>query len=343
MKKLAAIILSILLLAGVASAAAGWFAYTQLFRPYGSTEGMARDFTVEPGESFISVVMRLERREMVPSALLLQLYGRFSGGDRGIQRGSYIIPEGLSPVEIVEFLSSGHQNLLRVTIPEGRTMRQVADIFDSRGIVGRDEFLEAAMDTAFIRGLGIPGDTAEGYLFPETYYFAEDFPADRVVAHLVETFFQELAEIYPDYRQLTSRELHETVILSSIVEREYMAEHEAPQIASVFYNRLEEGMRLESCATVVYVMTEIEGLEHPSRLFFSDLDRPSEFNTYVNRGLPPAPISSVGRIALQAAFYPADTDYFFFVLQGPDSTEHVFSTSYDDHLSASQVYYFKLN
>jgi UPF0755 protein len=131
--------------------------------------------------------------------------------------------------------------------------------------------------------------------------------------------------------------------LASIVEREYMDEREAPLIASVFLNRLDRGMRLESCATVVYVMTEIEGLEHPSRLFFSDLNRPSEFNTYVNSGLPPAPISGVGEVALSAAFNPADSDYLFFVLQGPDATEHTFSVTYDDHLSASQVYYFKLN
>jgi UPF0755 protein len=341
LKKIFTVVLSVVLLALIGAGIVGIYAYSTLFRAVETAAD--RDFTVNAGESYISVVMRLENRGLVPSALALQLYGRVTGSDTAVQKGSYIIPENLSPVEVMEYLSSGHQSLIRVTIPEGRTLGQVARILDGSGIVGEEDFLRVSRDTEFVRSLGIAGDTAEGYIYPETYYFAEDFPAEKVVAHMVNTFFAALGDIFPDYASLSARELHETVILASIVEREYMADHEAPLIASVFNNRLERGMRLESCATVVYVMTEIEGLDHPTRLFFSDLNRPSEFNTYVNRGLPPAPISGVGAIALNAAFYPADSDYLFFVLQSPQASEHVFSESYEDHLSASEVYYFKLN
>lgn len=332
-----------LMLAIIVAGGMAVFSWTLLFKTGHYASDSDRAITVNAGESYISVVMRLERRGIVPSAMALQLYAKVSGVGSAIQKGSYIIPEGLSPVDVVRYLSSGHQNLIKVTVPEGETMRQVAAIFGETGIVSRDDFLAAATDEDLMRRLGIPDKTAEGYLFPETYYFAADYPADKVVGYMVQTFFDELKAIYPDYESLGEEELQRYVTLASIVEREYLDPAEAPLIASVFENRIKKGMRLESCATVVYVMTEIDGLQHPSRLFYEDLNRPSEYNTYLHAGLPPAPISSPGRISLDAAFHPADTNYLFFVLTAPNAEHHVFSTNYQDHLSASQVYYFKLN
>jgi UPF0755 protein len=154
----------------------------------------------------------------------------------------------------------------------------------------------------------------------------------------VTRFFEVVQSIKPGYRSMSWDQLYDTVILASIVEREYRSAGEAPKIASVFYNRLEERMRLESCATVVYVMTEELGMDHPNRLFHRDLHRASPYNTYRNFGLPPGPISNPGRVSLAAAFHPADTDYRFFVLRGAGAREHHFSHTLSEHNEAALLY-----
>jgi UPF0755 protein len=180
----------------------------------------------------------------------------------------------------------------------------------------------------------LPGTTAEGFLFPDTYLFAEDYPADKVVRYMVGRFMEVLGEIYPEYLSLSAGDLYDRVVLASMVEREYRVPEEAAAIASVFYNRLDIHMRLESCATVVYVMTEQEGLPHPQRLFYRDLERANPYNTYRTFGLPPGPIASPGRTALDAAFFPDTTDYRFFVWSGPGSASHAFTRTLSEHNEA---------
>ena len=336
------IIITIFLLIAVFIAIGTTVLYQLFYQPVRNYE-QAVDFTVHSGESFRSIATRLKTEGFIPSATILQFYARLSNTDSSVQKGAYVIPSGLSPLQILEYLSSGRQNLVKITVPEGKTIRQVAAIFEEAGVAPAEEFRQAATSAKLARQLGIPADTTEGYLFPDTYYFAESFPVEKIIGHMVAVFFERLSELYPDYSRLSKQDIYERVIMASIVEREYRAEKEAALIASVFYNRLSQGIPLESCATVVYVMTEIEGLEHPSRIFFADLERPSLFNTYYRSGLPPSPISGVGLVSLSAAFFPADSDYLFFVLESPDAGEHVFSESYEQHRIASEYYYVKLN
>ncbi len=342
MKKAIHIVLAFVLVVTVAAVAFFAAGYGWLFKV--SQRAIADSFfDIGEGESLTSVALRLERRGFIPSAAALQMYARFTGNDRSIQQGAYIIPQNLSAVEILGYLSSGRQALQRITIPEGKTLRQVAMLFEDAEIAKAGDFLNAAMSEEILTEYGVPHDSMEGYLFPDTYYFATDYPADKSIRHMVDTFFDELSAIYPDYKNLSPAELHDFVTLASIVEREYVAQDEAPFMASVFFNRLDRGMMLESCATVVYVMTEEQGLEHPGRIYFSDLKRESDFNTYINHGLPPGPISGVGRTALDAVFHPAESDYLFFVLESPNASRHVFSENFADHLLASEFYYIKLN
>lgn len=315
--------------------------YRAIYQP--TDNYRAQDFIIHEGENFSSVASRLMEQKIISSAFILRLYARINKMDSSIQKGAYIIPGGLAAREVITYLSSGRQNLVKITIPEGKTIRQVADIFEKIGLTSAEEFKQAAFNASLASRLGIPAETLEGYLFPDTYYFATDFPAEKIIEHMVTLFFEKLEDIYPDYEYMSKQEIHEKIVMASIVEREYRAAEEAPLIASVFYNRLEQGIRLESCATVVYVMTEIEGLDHPGRLFFADLERPSPFNTYYNSGLPPSPISGVGLTALSAAFYPATTEYLYFVLESPSAPLHVFSENYRQHLLASESYYVKLN
>jgi UPF0755 protein len=132
--------------------------------------------------------------------------------------------------------------------------------------------------------------------------------------------------------------LRDRVVLASIVEREYRAPEEAPLMASVFYNRLNARMRLQSCATVAYVLTEELGRPHPESLTYGDLEVDSDYNTYARWGLPPGPISNPGRVALLAAFEPAETPFLYFVLRDPEAGRHEFSVSLDEHNEKKFLY-----
>lgn len=295
-------------------------------------------FTIEKGESLGRIAARLQSRGHIRSSLLLRLYGKYVGTESRFQSGAYTLTPGMSALEVHDYLTSGNQMLISVTIPEGWTLRRIARLLEEKGITGAQQFEAAAHDRDLLDRLGIRAQSAEGFLYPDTYRFSEGLPASAVVEHLVARFHEVLASIEPDYREMSWDDLYDTVILASIVEREYRSEAEAPKIASVFYNRLDEGMRLESCATVVYVMTEELGLSHPNRLYYRDLERRSPYNTYRNADLPPGPIANPGGVALDAAFHPSTTDYRFFVLRGPGADEHHFSHSLSEHAEAALLY-----
>lgn len=295
-------------------------------------------FRVERGESYSSVAARLEERGLIRSRYLLLGLGSLRGTLTELKSGIYRLDTGMSSLEVHNILVSGAQKLVRVTIPEGLTVTETARRFTEREICGKEEFIAAARDTELLEEYGIAGPTAEGFLFPDTYLFQHDYPARKVVEHLLQRFFAEVEEIAPELAEERSEALYRKVIVASIVEREYRAEEEAKKIASVFYNRLERSMPLQSCATVVYTITEERGGEHPSKLTWDDLEIRSPYNTYQRRGLPPTPIASPGAVALEAAFHPADTDYLYFLLRDPDAGRHEFSHSLSEHNRAYQLY-----
>ena len=150
---------------------------------------------------------------------------------------------------------------------------------------------------------------------------------DEVIAVMTDNFFSKIRGAGLS----VGERFYEGVVLASIIEKEYQSEEEAPLIASVFVNRLKKNMRLESCATVLYVLTDIQGRPHPERLFYTDLEIESPFNTYRNFGLPPAPISNPGMVALTAAFHPAQSEYLFFVAKNDGSGRHTFSKDFYTH------------
>lgn len=294
--------------------------------------------TIARGESLRVIALRLQRLGVIRSARMLGAIARLERTATLVQSGHYLFTEPMSAREMHDYLLSGNQVLVRVTIPEGLTVSRIAGFFEEAGVTNVAAFERAAHDRDILASFGLPGESAEGFLFPDTYLFTSDYPAEEVVRHMMSRFMEVLAGVYPDYGTLSASELYRRVIVASIVEREYRIPDEAPIIASVFYNRLDSHMRLESCASVVYVMTEIEGLPHPQRLFYRDLDRANPYNTYFAAGLPPGPISNPGRNALEAAFFPATTDYLFFVWNGPGSDSHVFTRTFSEHTEAKLLY-----
>lgn len=312
-------------------------AFIFLNRPTGLLQEPV-DFRIEKGAAFSTVALKLEEQGLIRSRLFLRLYSRIKGTENALKSGLYRLSPGQTTADIHDTLVAGVQILYKVTIPEGWTMQQIAERLDEKGITPAQDFMAAASSFAVLPSSDLEDIKAEGFLYPDTYQFPLDYPAEKVVQHMVDTFFHELESIEPDYTAMTGRMLFETVTLASIVEREYRRKEEAALIAGVFYNRLEEGMALGSCATVVYVKTDILGENHPEKLTYDDLEIDSLYNTYQYRGLPPGPISNPGQTALKAAFHPEESDYLYFLVKDPAEGRHYFSRSYDEHNQAYQLY-----
>jgi UPF0755 protein len=291
---------------------------------------------VQKGESAQSVGRRLEGAGLIRSRYFWLILCRVR--PEFIKSGSYRLEIPASQMAIHGVLRSGRQLLSRVTHPEGVNMKKTARILENSGICSADSFLEAASDRELLAMYRIPGRTMEGYLFPDTYLFPSDYPAHKVVQTMADNFFDRIGRIEPGAQNLSPAEINRRVIIASIVEREYRVEKEAPLMAGVFFNRLDIGMALQSCATEEYVSTEIQGRPHPELLYTRDTEIPDPYNTYVRSGLPPGPISAPGAAALDAAFHPADCDYLYFRLRDPEQGIHYFSRTLDDHIQAGLLY-----
>ncbi|MDR1238752.1 MAG: endolytic transglycosylase MltG [Treponema sp.] len=291
---------------------------------------------VRRGESAGSVGRRLEEAGLIRHRYFWQFLSRIDS--RFIKTGTYRLEPPVSQISLHGTLVSGRQLLQRVTIPEGITLKKMARLFEDAGVCGADAFLAAAADQEIRDRYRIPGKTMEGYLFPDTYLFPLDFPPGRTVQTMADAFFDRLDQIDENYRTLSPGELDRRVIIASIVEREYRVDEEAALMAGVFYNRLRIGMALQSCATVEYVITEIQGRPHPDVLYTRDTEIRDPYNTYIRPGLPPGPISSPGAAALDAAFHPAASDYLYFRLVDAAAGRHYFSRTLDDHIRAAALY-----
>ncbi|MCL2609776.1 MAG: endolytic transglycosylase MltG [Treponema sp.] len=293
-------------------------------------------FLVNRGESGRAVGARLLEAGLIRNLNFWNLAGRFRGGQ--IKAGEYLIEIPTGQGRLRDILETGRDILVRVTIPEGLTLRMTADLFEEAGIVPAEAFVRAASDRELLDLYGIPGTTMEGFLFPDTYLFPANFPAARVVKAMADNFFARAAALNPKLADMPAEELFSLVILASIVQKEYRVPEEAALMAGVFANRLRIGMALQSCATVVYVLTEELGRPHPNRIYYVDLEVRSPFNTYLRGGLPPAPIASPGRIALAAALEPAVNDFLFFRLINEATGRHQFSRTGIEHQRAGDLY-----
>ena len=294
---------------------------------------------VKSGESASSVGIRLENAGVIRNRYFWNLLFRLD--NEQIKTGTYKIELPLTQMDIRSVLVSGEQLLIRVTIPEGVTLRKAARIFEEEGICPAGDFLAAAASKAILDAYNVPGNSMEGYLYPDTYLLPLSYPAPRVVSAMADTFFKRIGTIAGDAmgtRSISPEELNNRVIIASIIEREYQISDEAPLIAGVFYNRIRIGMALQSCATVEYVITEILGRPHPEALFNRDLEIKDPYNTYLRPGLPPGPISAPGETALRAAFNPVPSDYLYFRLIDAASGQHYFSRTLDDHIRAGALY-----
>ncbi len=297
-------------------------------------------FSIEEGATLNSISNDLTKKGLIRYPWAMKLYSRVKGTETDFKVGIYNINYKMTLIEIHDYLVEGTQQLYKVTIPEGWTSRQIADYLESLDITDSKGFIEAFSDNELIEDYDLQSNNLEGFLYPDTYMFQKNFPAEKIVRVMIENFFDRLSEIFPDYNDLNNTELMDKIIIASIVEREYRDPDEAPLMAGVFYNRLSNliPIPLGSCATIVYIIADIQKKPHPDTITYSDLKIPSPYNTYINTGLPPGPISNPGRVALEASFYPEESEYLYFLLKNPESGQHEFTKNFIEHNAAYNLY-----
>jgi len=287
-------------------------------------------FVVPEGATLREVVVRLEKDGIISNKDFLLLWNRLTGSEVNVKAGEYKLNSGMPPLAILDTLNKGRVVTHSVTIPEGFTIRQIADELASRGLAHRGEFISLAENPDTVVQYGLPGPTLEGYLYPDTYRFARGRPAAPIIHAMVHRFHEKLASLTKEVGA-SGMTLQKIVTLASLVEKETGQSEERPLIASVFRNRLKKGMRLESDPTVIYGIRDFNG-----NLTRGDLNRETPYNTYVIRGLPAGPIANPGEASIRAVLHPAETDFLYFVSKN-DGTHH-FSKTLAEHNRAVRKY-----
>jgi len=330
---LKAIKLTVIFLIITAGAFAAWAVWTM--RHYAETPGSEIDrqviFAIAPGEGFNQMTARLQSRGVITSPFKFKLLARFKGDDKKLKAGEYHLSASMSPSQVLDVLVNGKIYLYRLTIPEGFNAHQIADEIAAQGLGDAHAFLALVMDPETARQFGIEAKSLEGYLFPDTYYFPRGVSALTIARKMVERFKEQFKPAWIQRAHELHLTVHQIVTLASIIEKETGDPAERPLISSVFHNRLKKKMRLESDPTVIYGIKDFDG-----NLTRRHLNTPTPYNTYTIRGLPPGPIASPGTASIEAALYPAHTDYLFFVSK-KDNT-HQFSVTIEEHNRAVRKY-----
>lgn len=322
MKKIFKIVCVAAFAATVAVAAVGtadWF---------GLGGGSSIDVVIKDGSGSAAIASTLKKSGVIRFEKLFRLYAKISG-ERLYQAGLHNLNSGMSYNEISAALEKPpEKNNYTVTIPEGYEFRQIVDLLEENGIINREIFLREAesgsFDFDFVKQIPQRENRLEGYLFPDTYTFRPDEGEHDTIQRMLENFNN---KAMPAINGANSgKTVDEIITLSSIIEREAASDVDRGKVASVFVNRLNIGMRLESCATVQYILKE-----RKSVLSNEDTQIDSPYNTYKNGGLPIGPIASPGIKSIQAALYPEQTNYLYF-MAARDGKSSVFAETYEQHL-----------
>jgi UPF0755 protein len=295
-----------------------------------------REFEVQAGESVASVCERLEREGLIRDAGALRDYLIYSGQDTSLQSGKYRMSAAMSILELAARMQDATPAEVEFVVLPGWRIEEIAASLPTSGLdIEPEEFIAAAAAPragyVFLAG----SSTAEGFLYPDSYVLGRSTTTEALLEELVRRFAQHLSAELQQGFSGQGLSVREAVILASIVEREAVVAEEAPLIASVYLNRLRNGMRLAADPTVQYALgfNAAQQTWWTNPLSLDDLKVDSPYNTYVVDGLPPAPISNPGTEALQAIAAPAETPFYFFNSRCDGSGYHQFAETFDQHLA----------
>ncbi|WP_101844372.1 endolytic transglycosylase MltG [Halobacillus sp. Marseille-P3879] len=330
-------VLAVLLIIGIIS---GYFYIKSSLQPVDPDDESQINVEVPIGSSTSQIASILKDNDVIKNELIFRFYTKFKN-ETGFQAGDYSFTASMTLDEIIESLKTGKivkEPVVRVTIPEGRNLEQIAQIYAEEFEFSEEEFLETANDEEYVNELIEEHSTLltdevldddiryplEGYLYATTYdYFVEDPSIEQIIDEMVsrtEATVSERSEAIEE-RDMS---VHEIITMASLVENEAPNEDSRKEIAGVFYNRLEEDMMLQTDPTVLYALGE-----HKDRVLYEDLEVDSPYNTYQVEGIPAGPISSFNVNSLDAVLEPTDSDYLYFLAN--DDGEIFYSETLDEH------------
>jgi len=294
--------------------------------------------TIEPDAKINSIASMLVDKNIIKSAFIFEMVAKYKGISK-ITPGNYALKEGMSASEAINGLTNEPIiNEFTVTIPEGFSVKQIADRLSSKTKIDGTEFLNQAQNGAHSKDFQKysflsknPTQTLEGYLFPKTYILNENTSSTEFITMMLDQYEKETAGIdFAKIEQTKGLTSNEILTIASLIEAEARIDDERPLISAVIYNRLNKNMKLQICATVLYVLPE-----RKAKLTTEDLKVDSPYNTYLHAGLPPGPICNPGIASIQAAVNPAAVDYLYYVLTSQEG-RHTFTNNYKDFVEAKK-------
>lgn len=296
------------------------------------TGDIPQTFEIKSGEGVKEIAKDLENSQLIKKDLYFNYYIWRTGSREKLQAGKYELRGSMTIPEIVQVLSIGEvvPNEVKITFPEGTSLKDMADILKNKGFDG-DNFLNVAKSGA---GAKIDYDflkskpekaSLEGFLFPDTYIFFKNTSEANIVSRMLLNFDEKLTSQMRDDIKKKNRTIFEIVTMASILEKEVKTPEDMKIASGIFWDRIDAGMPLQSCATIAYVLGK-----EKKQYSFDDTRTPSPYNTYINKGLPPGPIDNPGLNSIKAAIYPTKTDYNYF-LTDPETGKTIFSTTIEEH------------
>ena len=301
-----------------------------LFVPPGNGSKV-QDISFPPGSGIRKLAGELKAGGLIRSSWHFMLVTRLRGQAHRLKAGEYRFNNAMTPAVILEKLVAGDVDYRKFVLPEGYSILQAAELLEQKGYFKRESFLEKCQDVALMHRLGLVGQSVEGYLYPATYNLTRTGTEEQLISQMVAQFEKRYANVTRELGYAAGLSRHQIVTLASLIEKEAVSSNEKPLISSVFHNRLRIGMPLQSDPTAVYGVRAFSG-----KVTKNDIQRPSPYNTYLIKGLPPGPIGNPGIEALQAALKPAASNYLYFVAR-QDGT-HQFSRSLEEHNRAVTKY-----
>ncbi|MGG3999570.1 endolytic transglycosylase MltG [Anoxybacillus kestanbolensis] len=292
------------------------------------------------GSSVYTIANVLEKNGVIKNATIFRYYVKFKN-HADFQAGNYTFTKAMTLAQIAEQLKTGKlakEAKLKITIPEGKQLTQIATIISQKTGYSSEDIMAKLTNRTYINELikkypsVLTTDilnkniryALEGYLFPATYSFTEEKPK---LEEIIETMIAKTEEVLAKYgedMEARGMTVHQLLTMASLIEEEATEKADREKIASVFYNRLEKGMPLQTDPTVLYALGQ-----HKSRVYYKDLEVNSPYNTYMHKGLPPGPIANAGEMSIHAALHPAETDYFYFL--ATPAGDVIFTKTLDEH------------
>lgn len=344
-RKIVAIVVASLILIIAIGGISGYFYVKSALQPVDPESSIDKEVEIPMGSSTSHIATILEEKGIIKDSRVFRFYIKFNN-ESNFKAGKYQLSPAMTLNEIVGALKTGtlqKEPSVTITIPEGKTIDQIAELYANKAEFSKEEFLTKINNTDFVQKLidlypSILTEeilnpeiriSLEGYLFAATYSFYQESPS---IEKIVKKMLKKTESIVAPYRdQISARDMtvHEAITMATLVENEARTKEERRKIAGVFYNRIEEGMKLQTDPTVLYALGE-----HKDRVLYEDLEVKSPYNTYYIKGLPVGPISNFAENSLVAVLKPKNTDYKYFVA-GDDGNIY-YSKTHEKHLELKE-------